>query len=261
MGKRSGTCLCGLQVFLRLMELACSAIILALFAYFLATLFNHDMEIGIWVRAVAGISGIAIVYTILALLFLCCSPGQSFLSFLLSFLDIAFIAAFGYVAAVNRHGVGSCDGEVKTAFGEGDASNPRKVNEGGNGGFTLLPNLQQACLMEKASFGVAIVAAVFFAFSFMTNICLSRHRKKEQRFGPGPQNDYTSGYGRRPGFFGRRRNQPPPPMGQHDPNALPTHATPEEVRHSFATEQTRVGSSGTGTTMAGGGGGGYGNLG
>lgn len=257
MGERSGSCLYGLQIFLRLMEFSCAAIVVALFSYFLATLYNHDMAIGLWVRVVAGVSGAGVVYTILALLFHCCAPGQTFLSFLLSLLDIIFIAGFGYIAAVNRHGAGSCDGFVRTAFGEGDASNPRQINDGGNGGITALPNLKQACQMEKASFAVSIVAAIFFAFSVVSNISLSRHRKKAQRFGPGPQNDYTSGYGKRAGFWGRRKHQPPPPMGQNDPNALPLHATPEEVRHSFSTtEHTRVPSSGTGTTT-----GGYGNLG
>lgn len=102
---------------------------------------------------------------------------------------------------------------------------------------------------------------MLFAFSVVLNICLSRNRKKAQHLGPSPENDYTSGYGRRSGFFGRRRNQPSPPP-HLNPNGLPLHATPDDVvRHSFATtEHTRVPSSGTGVTITTGGGG-YGNLG
>lgn len=33
------------------------------------------------------------------------------------------------------------------------------------------------------------------------------------------------------------------PADEYNPNALPQHASPDEVRDSYATEQTRVGSS------------------
>ena len=43
-------------------------------------------------------------------------------------------------------------------------------------------------------------------------VVLVRHRRKENRFGPSPANNYTSGYGRKGGFFGRfRRNKEPDP--------------------------------------------------
>ena len=77
-------------------------------------------------------------------------------------------------------------------------------------------------------------------------VALARHRKKERRFGPSPANNYTSGYGKRGRFsnwfsFGRRRHDT---TGDgEDPNALPTHATPNDVRDSYGTEQTRVGTS------------------
>jgi hypothetical protein len=74
-----------------------------------------------------------------------------------------------------------------------------------------------------------------------------RHRRHEQRYGPSPANDYTSGSGPAPrkrfGLFGRASKQND--MGQN-PNDLPQHTTPDDVRNSYATEQTRVGSSGYG---------------
>jgi hypothetical protein len=58
---------------------------------------------------------------------------------------------------------------------------------------------------------------------------LTRHHQKEKRYGPSPQNDYTSGFGRRKGgFFGRifgRRNVDPIEEG----NMLPQHTQPDQL--------------------------------
>jgi hypothetical protein len=89
-------------------------------------------------------------------------------------------------------------------------------------------------------------SSIFFLISALVEIALVRHRRKEKRFGPGPANGYTSGYGKRGllGFGRKKRN-----TGMSD-DALPAHAHPADVRDSYATEQTRVGTSqgdGTGT--------------
>jgi hypothetical protein len=67
-----------------------------------------------------------------------------------------------------------------------------------------------------------------------------RNHRKEKRFGPGPANGYTSGSGTKRGLFGRKRRA----GVVEDPNALPVHSHPNDVRDSYATEQTRVGSYG-----------------
>lgn len=85
------------------------------------------------------------------------------------------------------------------------------------------------------------MASVFFIISALTEFGLGRHRKKEQRFGPSPANNYTSGYGR--GGFGRlfRRKTNAGAAGvAGDPNALPMHTTPDQVRQSHQTEETYV---------------------
>lgn len=77
-------------------------------------------------------------------------------------------------------------------------------------------------------------------------VVLVRHRKKEQRYGPSPANDYTSGSGRKPGFFASLRGK-----GSGHPDAdlmnnkLPEHASPSDIRDSYTTEQTRVGGVGS----------------
>jgi hypothetical protein len=156
MGAAAGMALRGLQFFIRTVTFCCAAIVLALFAYFLATLHNHDMHIGTWVKAVTGISGIGVIYTVLALLMLCCCAGRSFPSFIMMVLDVAFVGAFIYIAVANRHGASSCNGEVDTVFGKGDADT--NVRDNGSGGFTALPSLRQACQMETACLAVSIVA-------------------------------------------------------------------------------------------------------
>jgi uncharacterized membrane protein YeaQ/YmgE (transglycosylase-associated protein family) len=157
MGAAKGIALRGVLFFIRAIQFCCAAIVLALFCYFLATLHNHDMSIGVWVRAVTGIAGAGVLYTILSLLTLCCIPGRSFPSFVMMVLDVAFIGGFIYIAAVNRDGASSCTGDVDTPFGRGNADT--NVVDNGTGGFTALPSLRQACQMETACLAVSIAAA------------------------------------------------------------------------------------------------------
>lgn len=87
------------------------------------------------------------------------------------------------------------------------------------------------------------MSSVFFILSPFMEVVLVRHRKKEQRYGPSPANDYTSGSGRKPGFFAslRGKNGNTHPDADLMSNKLPEHTTPADVRDSYATEQTRVG--------------------
>lgn len=268
MGASSSVALKFLQWFIRGIQFSCAALILAIFSYFLATLHNHALHIDDWIRAVEGISGAAVLYTLLGLLLMCCLAGHPFTSFIAIVLDICFAAAFIYVAVANKGGASSCNGYVSTPFGTGDSTN--NVVDNGNGGFTALPSLRQACQLESACLAVSIIAIFFFIFSAILEVALVRHRRKEKRFGPSPANDYTSGYSKRRGLFSFRRKRADTAVSE-DPNALPAHAHPDDVRDSYATEQTRVGTAFgeqaagvTGTTTTGGnnkyGESGYGNT-
>lgn len=76
---------------------------------------------------------------------------------------------------------------------------------------------------------------------------LGRHRKKEQRFGPSPANNYTSGYGAKFGSLFQRRGTT---KTVDDPNALPMHTDPNQLRQSYVSDDatTKYGE----TTMANG---------
>ncbi|KAI1498214.1 hypothetical protein F5X99DRAFT_432164 [Biscogniauxia marginata] len=229
MGAKSGFALKLLQWFIRGVQFCCCALVLALFSYFLAVAAQNNLTIPTYTRAVEGISGIGVLYTILGLLLLCCLAGHPFTSFIAIVLDVAFAGAFIYVAQANRGGASSCNGDVDTPFG-----NRPSTDLLGDG----LPAFRQICQMESAVLAVSIVAIIFFVLSAFIEVVLVRHRRKESRFGPSPANNYTSGYGRR-GFFGlfRRRGTA---ASVEDPNALPEHTHPDQVRPSYNTESTAV---------------------
>lgn len=147
----------GLSFFLRLIQFGCAAVILAIFSYFLAVLANHDLTIATYIRAVEGIAGAGVLYTILGLLLVCCLGGIAMLSWIAMLLDFAFAGAFAYVAYATRGGR-SCTGIVDTPLGGGDADSDNRVSDG-SGGFTSLPKFRTACKLNTACFAVAIIAA------------------------------------------------------------------------------------------------------
>jgi hypothetical protein len=147
-----GIALRTLQWVLRFVEFCCAAVILALFSYFLAKLSSNHLDIPNHMRAIEGISGIAVVYTILAVLLVCCLGGLGFFALLAFVLDILFCGGFIYIAIKNDAGAHSCSsGNVNTWLGSGD------VMTGSTSGS--LPSLKNSCRMETACFAVAIVGA------------------------------------------------------------------------------------------------------
>lgn len=231
-----------LQFFLRLIVFLCSLTVLAIYSYFLATLKRHDLTIQTWVRAVEGLSGSAALYSLVGLLLLWCLAGHTMASAVALFLDICFIVCFIYIAAANRAGASSCNGDaIKTPFGTSAADTKTVTNT--NGDVVKTITFHTACKLETACLAVAVIAALFLVFAFFTEILLARNHRKEKKFGPGPNNNYTSGSGkRRLGLFGFKRKQANANVAA-DPNALPLHAEPGQVRESYNTEATAVGGS------------------
>lgn len=121
-------------------------------------------------------------------------------------------------------------------------------------------------LNQPANSGVRY--SFFFIFSITAEYALIRHQRKERRYGAALASTYSSGSGGAPAdafgggdgvvdggiphkssrfgglFFWRRRGTGRIVRPQYqDPNALPAHTTPDQIRDSYATEETRVGSS------------------
>ncbi|KXJ92678.1 hypothetical protein Micbo1qcDRAFT_160445 [Microdochium bolleyi] len=236
MGAKSGFALKFLQWFIRGVQFCCCALTLALFSYFLASASRHNEPIPTWPRAVEGIAGVGVIYTAAGLFLLCCLAGHPVTSFIAIALDIAFVGAFIYVAQANRGGAGSCRGVVDTIFGTGQDDAYR------NG----LPTFGTLCRMQTAVLAVSIVAIFFFILSAVMEFVLVRHRRKERAFGPSPGNNYTSGSGpqRKGGLFGMfGKKHAKHADAAHNPNTLPTHTTPDQMRQSYATDATAVGAT------------------
>ncbi|KAI9746370.1 MAG: hypothetical protein M1818_000082 [Claussenomyces sp. TS43310] len=254
MARGAGIALKTVQLFLRSIEFGCAAVILALFSYFLAKLNINHLDINAHLKSVEGISGAAIIYTVVCIALVCFLGGFAFFAFLAFFLDICFLGAFIYIAWETRAGASSCSGYVKTPIGDG---NTHSTHTAGS-----LPSLRTACKMQTANFAVAIVAIVFFLLSAIVEIALWRHHKAESKYGPGPANNYTTGSGRRK--FWQRKNRrgveaPAAVAGAgvgagagagafttekdtyRNNDTLPVHAVAGDARTSYATDNTIVG--------------------
>jgi hypothetical protein len=183
------------QTGLRLLEFAAAAIILGIYSYYLAVLSRHDMTIPTWEKAVEGMSGAAVLYTIFGVLFTLCLGGVSFFAFLAVFLDILFAGCFAAIAYYTRHGANKCSGFVTTPLGQGLSS--EEAPGAGDWGYV--------CSLNTACFAMAVLNIFLFLITAAVQILLARHHKTEKRYGPSPKNNYTKGPGRTP--FWRRRGR------------------------------------------------------
>jgi len=169
MAKFGGIALKSISLFIRTIQFGCSVVILGIFAYFLASLSNHNLPINNHIRATEGISGAATLYTIVGFLFVCCLGGVAFLGFISILLDFAFAGAFGYLAWVNRAGASRCSGVVNTPYGRGNVNGGNRI-EYDDGKFTTVPSFYTACRLQTACFAVAIVGG--YVFPFPTSLTL-----------------------------------------------------------------------------------------
>lgn len=213
MGLIKGGFLRFFQTFLYALAFCCSGIILGIFSYFLSVLADRNDHIPTWEKAVEGLSGAATLYLIFAVLLTCCFGGVTFFAFLGLVLDLLFCGAMIAIAVLTRHGAGSCKGYVRTPLGNGQANQGTGgfgsgFGEGGNNSgdnVTYSVHLKTACRLETAAFAVSIIGAFLFLITAAMQVALTRNHKKEKAYGPGPSNNYTSGYGKRRGMFGRKK--------------------------------------------------------
>jgi len=200
MAKVGGIALRVVATFFYILAFCCATIILGLYSYFLATQSQHKVAIPEWQKAVEGMSGIGVLYTIFAVIFTCCLGGKRFFAFLAILLDILLCGAFIAIAVLTRDG-DSCKGRfVNTPLGSG-APNSHE----GRDGAIFTPSLHTACRLNTVCFAVALIGAFVFFLSALFQLWLARHHQKEKRYGPSPANNYGKGSGVR--FFQRRRGE------------------------------------------------------
>jgi hypothetical protein len=156
-----GAALKALQTLLYALEFCCAAIILGIYSYFLSVLADRDVPIYTWAKAVEGLSGAAVLYTIFAVLLTCFLGGKAFFAFLGILFDLLFTGAFIALAVLTRDGSKSCSGRVKTPLGTGLSSAKQGFGSANNKGdqYTYAVSLGTACTMNKACFAVAIAGA------------------------------------------------------------------------------------------------------
>lgn len=177
-------------------------------SYFLSVLADRDLVIARNWKAVEGLSGVAVVYLIFAVVLTCCLGGISFFAFLALVLDVAFCGAMIAIAILTRDGAHSCSGVVVTPIGTGYDYDKQGFDKGnGNNVITYAVTLGTACRLNKAAFAVSIIAAILFLVTAGLQIALVRRHKEEKRYGPSPSNNYTSGSGRRFGFGRKNKNK------------------------------------------------------
>lgn len=195
-----------IQTVLYAIEFCCAAIILGIYSYFLSVLADRNLTIATWMKAVTGMSGAAVLYTIFAVLLTCFLGGKTFFAFLGIVFDILFVGVMVAIAVLTRDGASSCSGMVYTPLGDGPSSAKEGFGSDGQGNqITYAVSLGSACRMNTACFSVAIAAAILFLVSALVQFCLGRVHKKEKRYGPSPANGYTKGSGIK--FFGRRNRK------------------------------------------------------
>ena len=96
------------QMGLRLLEFTSAAIILGIYSYFLAVLSQNNIPIPIWEKAVEGMSGAAVLYTLLGVLFTLFLGGVTFFALVAIILDVCFVGCFAAIEYYTRHGANSC---------------------------------------------------------------------------------------------------------------------------------------------------------
>lgn len=134
---------------IRALEFLISLFVLGTFSYYIGVIHKENLYVPIWIRAVEGIAGAAVIYTGLAVILTFFLGGVMFFAFLGIVLDLLFCGAFIAVAILARDGAHSCSGRVSTPLGTGNSS-----GLGING-----RHLNRICKLEKAIFAVAIVNA------------------------------------------------------------------------------------------------------
>ncbi|KAF2712142.1 hypothetical protein K504DRAFT_464240 [Pleomassaria siparia CBS 279.74] len=195
------------QTLLYTTEFFCAAIILGIYSYFLSVLADRNASIYPWVKAVEGISGAAVLYTLFAVLLTFCLGGKTIFALIAIVLDILFCAAFVALAVLTRNGAHSCRNRVVTPLGSGQSSSKQGFGSNGQGKqITYAVSLGTACRLNTACFAVAIVGALLFVLSALVQVALARHHKKEKKYGPSPANNYTRGAGTKPKFWQRKQN-------------------------------------------------------
>ena len=151
----AGVLLKSTQSTLRLIQLLGSILILGIFSYFLAVQAHHHLYKPTWVKAVEGIAGASVLWSLFALLLTCFVGGKPVFGTLAMLLDLLFLGGFIAVTILTRGGRRSCSGYISTPLGSGNTRTGVTTTRPANSRYS--PHLKRTCRLEKAVFAVAII--------------------------------------------------------------------------------------------------------
>jgi len=194
----AGIALRTLQTLFYFLAFLTAAAVLGIYSWFLASLSHNHEHIPARYKAIEGIAGAAVLYTIFAMIFTLFLGGISVFAAIGILLDVLFIGGFIAVAWYTRGGAGKCRGHVSTPLGSG------------NTGTDLVNGhpIRTICKLQTAAFALAIIACFLFLVCALFQMVLAANHRKEKRYGPSPSNNYKSGSGRTPFWKrGGRKNR------------------------------------------------------
>ncbi|KAG5967236.1 hypothetical protein E4U58_002266 [Claviceps cyperi] len=144
---------------IRSFQLLCATLILAIFFYLLVALHEYGLQIDVNLRVVEGISGAAVLYTLINMLSQCCFVSRlGCMSPLAVVLDIFFTAGFIFVAVVNKNGAGVCRDYTDSPFGRGQGQLGDEASWSNMDGLISHVRPHAACELQRASFFTSIIA-------------------------------------------------------------------------------------------------------
>ncbi|CZT14313.1 uncharacterized protein RCC_00290 [Ramularia collo-cygni] len=148
----------------------CAAIITGVFAWFTFLQTSSEKNLASLI-----IGALAMLYTSIQTLFVCCTAGITFFAIISIILDVVFMGGMMAVAIINRSAV---DGECEGRGGGREAY--YRYGGGGGGGRGRGDDEDVGCEVYKTAFAVAILGIFMFLAAAITQM-LVRRRRRERR--------------------------------------------------------------------------------
>jgi hypothetical protein len=137
--------------------LCAAGTIVGIYGYFLSSLTLDGSCISAWKKAIEGISGAAVLYTLINTIMTCCLNYRPILAVISIVLDVCFAGSFVAISVLTRQSASSCDGYLHTPLGNGVSYSTPPSSRGREG---RVPYLWFVCSLNKAVFAVSIIAIV-----------------------------------------------------------------------------------------------------
>jgi hypothetical protein len=143
------------KTILYLLCLCAAGTIVGIYGYFLSYLSLDGSHISAWKKAIEGISGAAVLYTLINAIMTCCLNYRPAIAIISTILDVCFAAGFVVISVLTRQSASSCNGYLHTPLGSGVSYGTPPGSVGREG---MIPYLWFVCSLNKAVFAVSIVA-------------------------------------------------------------------------------------------------------